>query len=98
MAMSVDDLRAERVDSTSEDVHFTRACARAIVEEYSALGDVVLDPFAGYGTTLVVSEQLGRISCQRPDRAAIVEGVVCLRDGRRRTVRRSTGCRCWLAS
>ena len=30
------------------------------VEELSEPGDVVLDPFAGFGTTLVVAERLGR--------------------------------------
>lgn len=29
--------------------------------EYTRPGDVVLDPFAGYGTTLVVAERLGRL-------------------------------------
>jgi DNA modification methylase len=54
------DLANERPPSTSEDVHFTRAFVRAVVEEFSSPGDVVLDPFAGYGTTLLVSEELGR--------------------------------------
>jgi tRNA G10 N-methylase Trm11 len=33
---------------------------RHFVEALSALGDVVLDPFAGFGTTLIVAEELGR--------------------------------------
>jgi len=73
--MSADELQAERVHSASEDVHFTRAYVRAVVEEYSAPGDVVLDPFAGYGTTLVVSQQLGRTPIVielLPERAALI--------------------------
>jgi DNA modification methylase len=58
--MSAAELAAERPDGAGEDVHFTQALVREIVERYSAAGDVVLDPFAGYGTTLLVSHQLGR--------------------------------------
>ena len=31
-----------------------------MIEAYSRPGDVVLDPFAGYGTTAVVAARLGR--------------------------------------
>jgi DNA modification methylase len=44
-----------------EPVHFTESFARTVVEELSAAGDRVLDPFAGFGTTLVVAERLGRV-------------------------------------
>lgn len=57
-----DDLRAERPSSATEDVHFPQALARQVIETYTSPGDVVLDPFAGYGTTLVVSERLSRQS------------------------------------
>ena len=48
--------------------HFLRA--------YSAPGDHVIDPFAGYGTTLAVAEQLDRVPHgieYEPDRVAFVE-------------------------
>lgn len=32
----------------------------AVLEEFSAPGDLVLDPFAGYGTTLLIAARLGR--------------------------------------
>jgi hypothetical protein len=41
-------------------------CPESLVEhflrEYTHPGDTVLDPFAGYGTTLIVAERLGRIA------------------------------------
>jgi DNA modification methylase len=57
------ELRAERPDGLEDghdDVHFTEALARSVVEETTRPGDVVLDPFAGYGTTLAVAASLGR--------------------------------------
>jgi DNA modification methylase len=69
------DLANERPPSTSEDVHFTRAFVRAVLDEFSSPRDVVLDPFAGYGTTLLVSKELGRqpIGIELlPERAATI--------------------------
>jgi DNA modification methylase len=43
-----------------ETVHFTESLAALVVEELSAPGDRVLDPFAGFGTTLAAAERLGR--------------------------------------
>jgi DNA modification methylase len=60
MNLYVDYLVRELTDPVSEEVHFPEALVRAVVEEFSAIGDTVLDPFAGYGTTLVVSEAMGR--------------------------------------
>jgi DNA modification methylase len=61
LALSADDLVAERPEAADEDdVHFPEALVEAIVGEYSSAGDTVLDPFAGYGTTLVVAERMGR--------------------------------------
>jgi len=39
---------------------FPEAVAEFVVQRYSKPGDWVLDPFAGFGTTLVVAERLGR--------------------------------------
>jgi hypothetical protein len=36
---------------TCEEDHFPESLARAMIEAFSRPGDVVLDPFAGYGTT-----------------------------------------------
>jgi SAM-dependent methyltransferase len=54
------DLAAERPAGTSDDIHFTEALAASIIGHATQPGDLVLDPFAGYGTTLTVAERLGR--------------------------------------
>ena len=49
------------------------------LREHSAAGDTVLDPFAGFGTTLVVAERLGREAWGvefEPDRVEYVRGRV----------------------
>lgn len=43
-----------------EPVHFTASLAEHVIDEFTSPGDLVLDPFAGYGTTLVTAERLGR--------------------------------------
>ena len=56
-----------------DDVRFTESLASELVVRLSAPGDVVFDPFAGFGTTLAVAEQLGRQSWGLeldPERAA----------------------------
>ena len=54
------DLRAERPPGVEDDVHFPEALAASVIEDATSPGDVVLDPFAGYGTTLAVAQRLGR--------------------------------------
>lgn len=54
------DLLAERPAGAADDIHFTEALAESVIEHTTRPGDVVLDPFAGYGTTLAVAERLGR--------------------------------------
>jgi len=54
------DLIAQRPAGTDDDIHFTEALAESVILHTTDPGDVVLDPFAGYGTTLVVAERLGR--------------------------------------
>ena len=54
------DLVAERPEGTSDDIHFTEALAASVIGYASRPGDLVLDPFAGYGTTAVVAARMGR--------------------------------------
>ncbi|WP_427893149.1 DNA methyltransferase [Kribbella sp. GL6] len=91
LKISADELVAERPEAGFEDVHFTQALVREVLEQYSSVGDVVLDPFAGYGTTLVVSHQMGRkpVGVELlPERAALIRqrlgsnGVVIEGDAR----------------
>lgn len=43
-----------------DDVRMPPVLARRLVSEFAAHGDRVLDPFAGFGTTLAVAERLDR--------------------------------------
>ena len=60
LVLRVADLVAERPEGTSDDIHFTQALAASVIGHASRPGDLVLDPFVGYGTTAVVAERLGR--------------------------------------
>jgi DNA modification methylase len=54
------DIPAERPAGVTDDVHFTEALAKSVIAHTTRPGDLVLDPFAGYGTTLVVAQRLSR--------------------------------------
>ena len=54
------DVVAERPPGTSDDIHFTEALAESVIGHASRPGDLVLDPFMGYGTTVAVAERMGR--------------------------------------
>ena len=54
------DLVAERPEGTADDIHFTEALAASVIGYASRPGDLVLDPFAGYGTTVSVAVRMGR--------------------------------------
>ncbi len=58
-----------------EPVHFTESLAELVIEEFTSPGDLVLDPFAGYGTTLAVAQRLQRRALGvelLPDRAHLL--------------------------
>lgn len=44
-----------------DDVRYPEALAEHFIGEYTLAGELVFDPFAGYGTTLLAAEQMGRI-------------------------------------
>ena len=73
------ELEAERHPDADEDVHFTTTLARTLIEELTEPGDVVLDPFAGFGTTLAVAAELGRTAVGvelLPERVAAIRDRV----------------------
>jgi DNA modification methylase len=73
------DLIEQRPADAAEDVHFTESLASEIIEAFTTAGARVLDPFAGFGTTLVVAARLGRraVGVELLDeRVAIVRGRI----------------------
>jgi tRNA G10 N-methylase Trm11 len=44
-----------------DDVRYPESLVEYFLQEFTQAGDTVLDPFAGYGTTLFVAERMGRI-------------------------------------
>src|SRR4051812_9969144 len=44
-----------------EDLRYTEELVATFLRQYTRAGDTVLDPFAGYGTTLVVAEAMDRV-------------------------------------
>lgn len=56
------ELAAQRPPGAAEDVHFPESLVASVLEDTTGAGDVVLDPFAGYGTTLAVAARMGRVA------------------------------------
>ena len=46
-----------------DDVRYAPALVEHFVDEYTQPGDIVFDPFCGFGTTLLVAEAMGRVGC-----------------------------------
>jgi len=44
-----------------DDVRYPESLVEHFLEQYTQKGDVVFDPFAGYGTTLFTAERMGRV-------------------------------------
>ena len=45
----------------ADDVRYPESLVEHFLNEFTQAGDLVLDPFAGYGTTLLVAESMGRL-------------------------------------
>jgi DNA modification methylase len=53
--------RSLPADFRGDDVRFPDSLVKHFLEEFTRKGDVVFDPFAGFGTTLLVAESMGRV-------------------------------------
>jgi DNA modification methylase len=85
------ELLDQRPEGAVEDVHFPEALASRVIGSFSRVDDLVLDPFAGFGTTAVVAVRMGRRAIAielLPERAAIIRerlggsGLVVIGDAR----------------
>ena len=52
--------RTDRPEEFLDDLCFTPGLVAVFVNAYTGRGDLVFDPFAGFGTTLATAERLGR--------------------------------------
>jgi DNA modification methylase len=86
------ELSEERPAGATEDVHFPERLAEQVIARFTTPGELVLDPFAGYGTTAVVAARMGRrvIAVELlPERAELIrsrlgdDGRVIVGDARR---------------
>jgi tRNA G10 N-methylase Trm11 len=52
--------RLDRPPEYEDDISFPPELVEAFIAEYTKPGDLIFDPFAGFGTTLVVAERMDR--------------------------------------
>ena len=53
--------RPDRPGGYDDDVGFSESFVESILATYTEPGDVVLDPFVGFGTTVAVAERMDRV-------------------------------------
>ena len=58
--LSSADLAAQLPAGEDQVVHFPEVLVETVLAEYTTPGQTVLDPFAGFGTTLVTAARMGR--------------------------------------
>jgi hypothetical protein len=66
-----------------DDVRYSESLVEHFLGQFTQPGDLVLDPFAGYGTTLDVAERMGRIAFGielDPARAAYARSILASPD------------------
>lgn len=60
-----------------QDVRYADELVERFLRQHTRPGDLVLDPFAGFGTTLLVAEEMGRLAYGTeldPERARYIRG------------------------
>ncbi|MFY1632438.1 TRM11 family SAM-dependent methyltransferase [Solwaraspora sp. WMMB335] len=73
--LSSADLAAQLPAGEDQEVHFPEALVETVLADYTTPGQTVLDPFAGFGTTLVTAQRMGRRAIGvelLPDRVALI--------------------------
>jgi DNA modification methylase len=69
------ELVSQRPPGALDDEHFTESLAAAVIAEFTGPGDLVLDPFGGFGTVPKVAAALGRRAVAvelQPERAQYI--------------------------
>jgi DNA modification methylase len=75
--------RTDRPPEFQDDYHYPEEMVVAFLKEYTREGDLVFDPFAGFGTTLVAAEKLGRVPLgleYLPDRVEFIRRRLTAKD------------------
>jgi SAM-dependent methyltransferase len=60
LALRAVDHHRETPPGATSGIHFAEALVEAVVEDFTRPGDRVLDPFAGWGTAVLVADRMGR--------------------------------------
>ena len=60
LPLTTADRRRDRPGNLTDDLCFTPELVEVFLGEYTQVSDVVFDPFAGFGTALVVAERMQR--------------------------------------
>jgi hypothetical protein len=67
-----------------EDVRYPESLVEHFLREYTQVGDNILDPFAGFGTTLMVAERMERVPFGieiNPEKVSYVRGKLSQPEG-----------------
>lgn len=70
------DFLSERAHGADEDVHMLTSVVDSVIAAYSEPGEIVFDPFAGFGTSLSRAHRHGRVALGielLPERVAHIE-------------------------